>query len=175
MDEPTADVNIRPACLEDAATLAAIHVYTWQVAYQGLIAADYLASLSVAQRRTRWEERLRTHPDDTLVCAAGQQPVGFVVLGPARSEDELPSGTGEVYALYLAPEYWGRGAGRQLMTAALDELRRRGYSAAIVWVLRDNLRARRFYERTGFVIDGVEKVERIGEDDLAHVRYWMAL
>ena len=148
---------------------------TWQVAYQGLIAANYLANLSIPQRRTRWEERLRTQPEDTLVCEMAGSAVGFVVVGPARADDHLPVGTGEVYAIYLAPEVWGIGAGARLMRAALDELRERAYSAAIVWVLRDNARARRFYERLGFVVDGREKVERIGEDDLVHMRYWVGL
>ena len=120
MDEPTAGVIIRPARLEDAAELAAVHVHTWQVAYQGLIAADYLANLSIAQRRTRWEERLRTQPEDTLVCEMAGIAVGFVVVGPARADDQLPVDTGEVYALYLAPEEWGGGAGGRLMQAALD-------------------------------------------------------
>lgn len=59
-----------------------------------------------------------------------------------------------MYALYVAPAWWSTGAGRALMGSALSALATNGYRRAVLWVLADNARARRFYDRAGFGADG---------------------
>jgi GNAT superfamily N-acetyltransferase len=67
------------------------------------------------------------------------------------------------------PEAWSSGAGAALMASALEALR--SYSSATLWVLADNPRARRFYEREGWVLDGGRREEEILGVDVAEVRY----
>jgi ribosomal protein S18 acetylase RimI-like enzyme len=62
----------------------------------------------------------------------------------------------ELYTLYVTPDHWSTGAGRALMDRVLTEVRAEGYPRVILWVLRDNRRARRFYERAGFRRKGTE-------------------
>jgi ribosomal protein S18 acetylase RimI-like enzyme len=71
-------------------------------------------------------------------------------LTPAGRTGEV----GELYALYLIPAWWSAGVGRALMTSVLDALRGDRYRRVVLWVLADNARARRFYERAGFILDG---------------------
>jgi ribosomal protein S18 acetylase RimI-like enzyme len=59
-----------------------------------------------------------------------------------------------LYALYLLPAWWSAGVGRALMVSVLDALRGDRYRRVVLWVLADNARARRFYERAGFTVDG---------------------
>ena len=73
---------------------------------------------------------------------------GFVRVGPVL--DEGADEVGLIYLLYVLPEQWGRGVGTALMQAGMQELRKLGMREAILWVLRDNLRARRFYEQLGW-------------------------
>lgn len=61
---------------------------------------------------------------------------------------------GELYALYVTPDWWSAGAGRALMGRVLTALETDGYRRVVLWVLADNGRARRFYERAGFAPDG---------------------
>jgi GNAT superfamily N-acetyltransferase len=75
---------------------------------------------------------------------------GFVRVGPLTDEGEV----GLIYVLYVLPEQWRRGVGATLMQAGMQELRDLGMREAILWVLRDNLRARRFYEQLGWTPDG---------------------
>jgi RimJ/RimL family protein N-acetyltransferase len=78
---------------------------------------------------------------------------------------------GEIRAIYLVPAAWGRGHGRDLMTAALADLAAAGYAEATLWVLDRNNRARRFYEAAGFRADGsVKEYNGIGFT-LPEVRY----
>ena len=106
-----------------------------------------------------------------------QTPVGvggFVNCGPYRIDqdsarrDRLQGG--EIYAIYVDPQHWGTGAGRALMAAALSHLAGEGLSPVRLWVLADNHRARRFYERHGFTADGTTKPYGHGVDEIRMTR-----
>lgn len=84
--------------------------------------------------------------------------VGFASCGEGRD----PVGEGELYAIYALPEAWGSGVGSALMTAALEALRANGFATASLWVLEDNPRARRFYEREGWTRGGRREEEVLG-------------
>ena len=57
------------------------------------------------------------------------------------------------------------------MAAAKDWFAREGYPTAMLWVLADNPRARRFYEREGWALDGVTKTGKFLGVPVAEVRY----
>ena len=80
------------------------------------------------------------------VAEDGGRIVAFVSVGPSRDDDA----EGELYAIYALPEAWGTGAGAALMQAGLAAMRAAGYRDAVLYVLDDNPRARRFYEREGW-------------------------
>ena len=78
---------------------------------------------------------------------------------PARADDEAR--TGELLALYVDPDHWGRGVGRRLIVEARDRLADRGCQSAVVWVLRGNARAERFYRSDGWTPDGARRKEEV--------------
>jgi GNAT superfamily N-acetyltransferase len=82
---------------------------------------------------------------------------------------------GEVAAIYLASDSWGKGFGRELMNAALAHLSGAGYVQATLWVLDTNCRARSFYEKAGFTVDGAVKLDDRGSFELREVRYRRSL
>src|SRR5712692_9481156 len=117
---------IRPAEPEDAIAVARVHVQSWQVAYRTLLPDDYLDQL-------RPEDRARTYDLSnrdplkpyTIVAAAAGLIHGFATTAPSRDTD-LP-GYGEIYALYVDPEQWGRGVGLALVSAARARLFELGF------------------------------------------------
>ena len=131
-----------------------VHYTSWQQAYRGIVDRDYLDSMSLQKcvdAAYRWL-------DNILVAKDGEDVVGFTGYGKYR-DDEL-TGTGEVYAIYVLEQYWGKGVGHMLMQAALDMIKE--YPAVAVWVLKDNARAIRFYEKFGFRPDGREETLTLG-------------
>jgi GNAT superfamily N-acetyltransferase len=104
-----------------------------------------------------------------LLAEEGGELLGFTACGENRDADAGPS-VGEVRTLFVAAGGWRRGVGRALMTAALDDLRARGYSEATVWSFADNERANRFYEASGFTRDGAERTEEVWAH-ITEVRY----
>ena len=165
-------VAIRPAVPADAAAIAAVHVGTWQVAYRGLLPDEHLDALDVARWRAGWQRLLTGERprSATLVAVADERVVGFVDVVPSRDDDAAPD-TGEVTSIYVLPTGWGTGAGRALMAAAVESLRSEGFRAVTLWVLRDNERARRFYERAGWSLDSAAKDDVVAGAPVTEVRY----
>jgi ribosomal protein S18 acetylase RimI-like enzyme len=174
-DDPERETDprvVRRAVPEDARAVAVVHVRSWQAAYRGLVPDEVLDSLSVDRRATLWVDAI-ADPNPRCgvwVAERGGVLVGFVHVRPTKDVDAAPS-TGEVGAIYLAPEAWSLGLGRALLDSAVVDLRRTGFQAATLWVFRDNERARRFYERAGWASDGALKSIEIGGLLLAEVRY----
>jgi GNAT superfamily N-acetyltransferase len=77
---------------------------------------------------------------------------------PTLTEAGLAGQVGEVYALYVIPDWWSTGTGRSLMSCAVATLSDAGYQRAVLWVLEANDRARRFYEKAGWIPDGASNV-----------------
>jgi GNAT superfamily N-acetyltransferase len=163
-------VIVRRARLEDAAAIAEVHVRTWQAAYEHVFGAERLAALDLDARTRRWEAWL-TAGENTSVAVAAGRVVAFVWVGPSR---EAPD-EGELLAIYALPDAWGSSAGRELMAAGLAALREFGFAEAILWVLADNPRARRFYEREGWHTDGGLKREAFLDVEVEEVRYRIVL
>lgn len=165
-------MRIRPAEVSDAPRLAEIHVRSWQTAYAGQLPSSFLKSLDPLRRSSGWEATLRK-PDvpgqATLLAEDDSRlPVGFVHVCPAR--EDLGDTVGEVAALYVAPECWRAGVGRRLMKAAVNQLADAGFRRGILWVLRSNERAIRFYEATGWGADGATKQDTIGGLSVTELR-----
>ena len=147
-------MEVRRARPEDAAEVAEVHLRTWQAAYEHVFGAERLAELDPERRLHTWERALAEHPGEPVFLAEHEgRVVAFASVGPSRDEP----GLGELYAIYALPSAWGGGAGPALMRQSLATLRELGYRAAILWVLEDNPRARRFYEREGWKLDGTRR------------------
>jgi GNAT superfamily N-acetyltransferase len=118
---------------------------------------------------TWWHDVIESPPPHSHVLVAERDGgvLGFSYLGVAREEED----SGELYAMYVHPQGWGLGAGRALMARTLELLRGEGFTEAILWVLEDNPRTRRFYELAGWQVDGGVKVEEWLETSVREVRY----
>ena len=184
-------ITIRPASPEDCATIAVIRAQSWQAAYDGIIPAGILASMTSQQSITRHRDRLRQQmwkrnllaeavAPDAAGSGQGARAVGFASFGPERGADGEtgpPPGAGpagparaELYAIYVVPGMWSAGAGRALMAAVAADARSSRYAGMSLWVLEENSRARRFYERAGFAVTGERQVlESLGS--VTEIRY----
>jgi ribosomal protein S18 acetylase RimI-like enzyme len=175
------DWTVRTARADDSEALGRVHIAAWRVAYRGIIPDDYLDALDPAARAERWRATLVDGPGDGRYMAEGRegrtlvieddegQVVGISVVGPPRRHE--PSGVGELWMINLEPAAWGRGLGTALLGAATDELRRAGNVEAVLWVLAGNNRARRFYEREGWLPDGTEMTDDARGFPVTELRY----
>ena len=161
-------MQIRRARPDDAAAIAEVHALTWRAAYEHVFGAELLATRTPDV--ALWEGVLARGRSDVHVADDGAI-AGFVSTGESRDDDAAA----ELYAIYVLPTAWGSGAGAALMRAGLDAMRARFSGEAVLWVLEDNPRARRFYEREGWALDGARKEEEWLGVAIPEVRYRITL
>ena len=178
MDAQSTEPSVRPAERRDAAAIAHVHVTTWREAYRGIVDQGLLDGLRDEDFVRRWTANLSQQVPgvrQNWVATLGGEVVGFGSAGPCRDEDADRATVGEIYAMYVLPSAWRSGAGTALMREILGFLRGLGRSEATLWVLTDNERARRFYERCGMAPDGATRTERKEDANLRETRYRIAL
>jgi GNAT superfamily N-acetyltransferase len=162
--------EVRAAVPEDSYDVARVHVRSWQSAYRGLIAQEYLDSLTPeAWARKYAFDRMGLQLPSTQVAVDGPTICGLVTTGLCRDEDL--SNFGELIAIYVDPAFVRTGVGRLLMGAARERLRRVGVMQAALWVLDGNVRARGFYERDGWRCDGTRRTRTYADVPVDEVRY----
>ena len=131
-----------------------VHWQTWREAYDNLLPAEYQDTMTLDRCRFFSQK----YPENTLIAMDGKKVVGFISYGNFRDEAIQ---AGEIIALYVLKDYYGKGVSEQLMHdafAALDH-----FSEIYLWVLKDNKRAIAFYQKMGFTFDGQEKILDLGK------------
>jgi ribosomal protein S18 acetylase RimI-like enzyme len=177
--------TIGPATERDAAGIAKVYVDTWRSSYAALLPHPMLLSMSYERQAREWSWVIRSNAETQPVIVARETDhgvVGFASFGPARSGHRPAIGpfagahetVGEIYTLYVLPEFQERGIGRRLLTATFTAMASKGYDHSFLWVLRDNP-SRYFYERVGGKVVA-ERRERLWGSTLAEVCYgWSEL
>lgn len=152
-------IGIRLATANDAYAIAHVHVETWRATYPTLLPHEYLAKhLSIDTRAIYWQRTLQSGDtrEAVFVATEGYDVVGFCSVGAARkmpqsekgSDRALAGNVGEVFTLYVLPDFQEQGAGRMLLANGFAELVERGFDAALLWVVAGNP-SRFFYEAMG--------------------------
>ncbi len=140
-------IRIRKAVGADAERIAEIYVETWRTTYAGTLPDRVLIGMSTERQATSWARAIQ-HSSE-IVMVAEDEDSGVVALASggvnrmSRSRFE-----GEVYTLYVQPDYQDQGIGRRLLGRMFRELAGRGLNSAVIWVLAPNP-SRFFYEAMG--------------------------
>ena len=131
-----------------------VHWQTWREAYDDLLPAEFQETMTFDRCRFLSQK----YPENTLIAMDGKKVVGFISYGNFRDEAIQ---AGEIIALYVLKDYYGKGVSKQLMHAAFVALDY--FSEIYLWVLKENKRAIAFYQKMGFTFDGQEKIRELGK------------
>ena len=154
--------------------MARVHVRSWQVAYRTLLPGDYLDQLRPEDRAEKYDfATVDPLKPQTIVAAEERLIYGFATTAPSRDPDVAEYG--ELCALYVEPEQWGRGIGMALVSAARASLFARGFRNALLWVLAGNVRAERFYRIDRWAPDGQRRTDSVWGVTVNEVRYQRGL
>ena len=113
-----------------------VHWQTWREAYDDLLPAEFQETMTLERCRLFSQK----YPENTLIAIDGVKVVGFISYGNFRDETIQ---AGEIIALYVLKDYYGKGIAQKLMKAALIALDH--FCEIFLWVLKDNKRAIAFY------------------------------
>ncbi|GAB2533725.1 GNAT family N-acetyltransferase [Gracilibacillus alcaliphilus] len=130
--------QIRKATLEDAKFIAEVYIHSWKATYQDLINEQDLSNTTVDHHQIYWETILKLSRKQQPVTVIEDQGeiVGFISGGKERTERF--GYDGEIFAIYLLPDYQGKGLGKQLLKAFAEEMQELGYQSLLIWVLTHN-------------------------------------
>ena len=132
-------ISIRRAVYADADHLAAIWQAGWRDAHLGRV-PDALVR---ARTSDTFASRARANIPATLVATVDETIAGFIVI----VGDELEQ-------VYVDATHRGSGVATELLGAAERAIEEAGFPSAWLAVVAGNQRARRFYERNGWVDEG---------------------
>ena len=161
--------QIRWAKTSDAQALGNLHTTSWLKAYKNIIPDNILSQLDPEKRTEKFKKAIKENKKQTAVLLLNDQVIGFITLDKNRDQD-YDDQTGEIWGIYLHPDYWHQGLGSKLIQWGIEELKERGYKKITLWVLKDNKSSRRFYEKNGFKYDGTEGEIKKGKS-IKKVRY----
>jgi len=155
----TLTIDIRRAELRDAEAIAEAHEAAWLGTYSGIIPHRTLLSM-VNRRGQQWWANAIRNATSILVVDVGGEIAGYATLGRSRARQLQQEG--EIYELYLRPEYQGIGLGTRLFKEARRRLAQHGLKGLVVWALEDNANALAFYSGSGGrdIAEGVEVFEQ---------------
>lgn len=148
------DHHIRLATPEDASIIAKLHVLSKQEGYKDFGNAEYLDALNAEDLTRDWHKWLSSNTNALIAFDAQDNAAGFIAFGAIRTrikEDRgiMPAWPGEIYALYVAPDFWGKGIAQGLMHEAAPHLRKAYQDKCLLWVIEKNKRAIKFYQKMG--------------------------
>ena len=164
-------IEIRRAKAADALDVAATHDEAWRTAYQGIIPGNELDKLINRRGPDWWDSAIRKGSRITIL-QFGEQIAGYANYGRNRARSLFYDG--EVYELYLRPEFQGLGFGRRLFSAARKDLTQSGLKSLVVWALSDNEPAVEFYRALGGRAVA-RSSERFGAEDARQGRLRLAV
>jgi ribosomal protein S18 acetylase RimI-like enzyme len=165
--------GIRRAFRADAVSVARIHVVSWKIAYRGIMPEDVIARTDLAYRTKFWKEQIANRDWPVFLLEERGVPLAFCQMVPSNDEGDDPTRVGHITSLHVLPPLRGRGHGRVLMAHVLAEFGRRGFTNVTLWVLEANQPARRFYEKSGFTLDGGRRTN--SRTEVPEVRYRIKL
>ena len=134
-------IIIRNAEKEDVRQIAEILVEDWQKAYRGIMEDAFLDSMNADQRFEIEIKRYQKY----VVAADGDEILGYTWLETADDKDA----DCEIIALYVRYSERNHGIGKLLFQHAMRAFRESGKKSMIIWCLKENDEARRFYEKVG--------------------------
>jgi GNAT superfamily N-acetyltransferase len=161
------DIAIREATPDDFADVAAMHYPVWRRSWAGILLPQVLDLLGPPKRWVEeiYPQSLQRHGWRMWVAEADGRTLGVAIFGPDadRPEDLL------VDALYIAEENQRHGIGRRMLDEVLGS---HPSGDVILWCAEQNAKARRFYEKNNFRVDGrTLEWEPLPGIKVAHVGY----
>jgi ribosomal protein S18 acetylase RimI-like enzyme len=169
-------IKIRRAVPNDAAEIGRVYVETWQSTYAGILPDSLLAQMSDVRQAAWWSRAIADPGEARGIFVADDSEMGVVGFGSCGRARQVPDGLngtetriGEVYTLYVEPDFQNQGLGRRLLDAMFRQLHADGYDTAVLWMLADNPN-RFFYEGMGGELVGSQR-DRVAGTTVGEVAY----
>jgi GNAT superfamily N-acetyltransferase len=145
----SSDIRIREAKPDDYADVAEMHYPVWRRSWTGILTPPLLDILGPAKRWVAeiYPQSLNREGWSMWIAESAERTIGVTIFGPDSADpDHLL-----IDALYVTEESQRHGVGGRLLDTAMGT---HPSGDVVLWCAEKNARARRFYEKKNFRIDG---------------------
>ncbi len=150
------EYSIERVKMGDEQILAYIQTESWKSAFKNILDADVLERCTNLERVTSMYKRLlEQNKGNGYILKAKDKPHCIAWWDETREKD-MP-GYAELICIHSLPDNWRKGYGSRMMDRVLSDMALAGYSKVMLWVFKDNIRARRFYEANRFSTNEKQK------------------
>ena len=144
-------INIRKVKVGDANTLAFIQTESWKSAFNRILSKEDLDRYTDMNRAiTLYSKLLNENIGNGFILTIDENPHCIAYWDKTR-DDEM-EGYSEIICIHSLCDNWGKGYGTEMMNHILRDIKNSGFSKVMLWVFKENHRARKFYEKHGFVL-----------------------
>lgn len=162
-------IQIRHAEYNDLKSLAEIQTLSWKSAFSDILSDNTLKKYTDLDRCVKMLENVYNSNIGCFYIAAMDEKSCAELFWRRGTKSERSA---EIVALHSIPESWGCGVGKAIMDNAMEDIFNNGFEKVYLWVFEQNKRARRFYEKYGFVSDGTSRISVY--DKAVEIRYEVA-
>ena len=144
-------INIRKVKVDDANTLAFIQTESWKSAFNRILSKEDLDRYTDVNRAiTLYSKLLNENIGNCFILTIDENTHCIAYWDKTRN-DEM-EGYSEIICIHSLCDNWGKGYGTEMMNHILSDIKNSGFNKVMLWVFKENHRARKFYEKHGFVL-----------------------
>jgi GNAT superfamily N-acetyltransferase len=152
-----ANISFREANVSDCLAVAQVHVQSWQESFAGIVPQTFLDKMSVEKRAKAFEAGFSADSYKMYVAEVPERGVvGFADFGEPR--EPIGAYEGELYAIYIVPEFQRKSIGERLFHLGVDFFIGRGKGSMYLLALEVSP-YRLFYEKMGGQVFGKKQVD----------------
>lgn len=155
----------------DSKSASYIYAMSWKAGYKGIFSDSLLSGIPLDFWVGAFNGNYESHRFELAIMRTNEGDIRAGGYGFSRDYDD--KGVGEVTSIYFLEKAWGKGYAKPLMDFMVNRLKDMGCAKIHVWVLKENMRAQRFYEKCGFLATGAEKNVSLKGEDKVNVEYML--
>lgn len=159
-------MQIRRATYNDLIALATIQTRSWKSAFNDILSDKTLNKYTNLDKCVKILENIyNSNSGYFYIAYINENPCAELFWCKGKELEQ----SAEIIALHSIPESWGCGIGKAIMDKATKDIFNEGFKTVYLWVFEQNKRARRFYEKYGFVADRISRISIY--DKVLEIRY----
>lgn len=150
------EVSIRRVKQGDENDLAYIQTESWKAAFANILDVETLSRCTnIDKAIVMYRRLLKEKKGNGYIMLVDRKPHCLAYWDAARNGEF--TGKAELIAIHSLPDNWHKGYGSKMMDKVLKDIKEAGYQEIVLWVFKENSRARAFYESKGFILTDITK------------------
>ena len=149
--------EIRFATKDDIKDLALIHSTSWENAFKEIVYKEDLKMHTNVENVQGLYEAVLDNPKINVRIEHVDGKPHCIAAWSGRRDIES-SEAAEIICIHSLPANWGKGYGTFMMNYLLQEIKQQGFKNIVIWVFEKNTRARKLYEKLGFIDSGLTRL-----------------